>query len=174
MIFLLGSKLAGLPIVTLASGNKIAIIKTPIIDPANLEVTALLCITMAKHQQTLACRDIREVSPQMLLVNSEDDFTDLGEVVRLEPLLTKPYHLVGATVRTEAGTKLGKVSDYTVNSQGWVVQKIFVRQSQLKGLFNGNLAIDRAQIIDVTPHHITVRDTTVTEPVAGMQPATPK
>ncbi len=173
-MFLLGSKLTSLQVVALANGDRMAGVSKPLIEPSNLELVALLCNTNSKQQRTLGCRDIREASAQLLLINSDDDLAEIGEVVRLEPLLKKPYELIGTGVKTEGGTRLGKVVDYAIGTKGWMVQKLYVRRPLFKGIFGSNLVIDRTQIIDVTPGVITVREATIAEPVAAGATATNK
>jgi uncharacterized protein YrrD len=173
-MFLLGSKLAGLQVVALANGDRMAEVIKPVIDPSSLELVALICSTNHKQQKTLGCRDIREASAQLLLINSDDDLAEIGEVVRLEPMLKKPYQLTGSLVRTEGGTKLGKVADYAVGTQGWMVQKLYVRRPLLKSVLGSNLVIDRAQITDVSPSVITVREATIAEPVTAAATAAHK
>lgn len=173
-MLILASKLKDVPILSLTGGNQIAQVVGPIVDYKNLEVPALWCSSQSSKDRTLNTNDIREFNPGVVLVNSEDNLSEPDEVVRLAPLIQDNLNLVGMTVRTESGTKLGRVTDFTINTQDSLVHKLYVRQPLLKSMVNANVIIDRSQIVDVSPRQITVRDATVMEPLAAGAPVIPE
>ncbi|HSX14510.1 MAG TPA: PRC-barrel domain-containing protein [Candidatus Saccharimonadales bacterium] len=166
-MFVVGSSISKLPIMALDSGTEVANVSRPVIDSKNLEVPALICFDQHRHELTLATRDIRQVNPHVILINSIDDLSEPDEVVRLKSLLEDNFSLIGLSVRTETGTKIGKVADYIINIKTFMIQKLYVKQSILKNMMSSNLSIDRRQIVDVTKKTIVVRDASISESLAA-------
>lgn len=173
-MYITNSRLVGLNVISLQTGQTLSQISRPLIDYQGLEIVALVCAGRTSTPPVVMARDIRELTSGAVLINSADDLSDSGEIVRLAPLLKDRFRLVGLTVRTELGTRLGRVESYTIDTETYRVQKLYIRQPMLKALFLGSLIIDRTQIVDVGPKTITVRDATLKETVTSAQPATLK
>lgn len=166
-----GSKLNRVPIIALSSGGQIAVTSRPVIDWTSLKVIGLLLETSAKPSAILMIQDIREYNTELILVNSEDDLIEADEIIRLRPLLSQDFRIVGAYVKTESGSSLGSVSDYTFDPKTFMIQQLYVKRPLLKSLMTDNLIIDRAQIVEVNPPVITVRDATAKQPLGVTTPA---
>ena len=54
--------------------------------------------------------------------------------------------------------KIGKVSDYAVETDSMYVQKIYVSRSILRNLASGSLSIDRTQIVEIKNDRIIIND----------------
>lgn len=173
-MFILGSKLKNIPVMSLATGSQAAMVTKPILDWRTLELPALWCQLQIPNDRTLGTSDIREMNPGIILINSEESLSEPGEVVRLSPILDEKWDLIGSPVKTESGSKLGKVIDYTINLTNFTVQKLYVKPSLVKSIVTESLIIDRTQIVDVTPSLIIVRDAYVTEPLASPAPVLPE
>jgi sporulation protein YlmC with PRC-barrel domain len=66
-------------------------------------------------------------------------------------LLKKP-------VETVSKEKIGKVSDYAVETTTMYVQKLYVSRSIIRNLTGGGLSIDRSQIVEITNSRIIIND----------------
>jgi sporulation protein YlmC with PRC-barrel domain len=104
--------------------------------------------------------DVAEMRPIGILIHHNEQLMEPDDLVRLQSLLEKNYELVGKRVVTKSGKKLGTVSDYVVLSESWHVQKIHVQPSIVKMFAQGDLIIDRQQIISVSDSQVTVHDAT--------------
>jgi sporulation protein YlmC with PRC-barrel domain len=167
-MYILSGSLIGRPVLSLQTGQLITITTGTIIDPGTLGIVALICgPTENIKKPILLIRDIRELAVDCMLVNNETSISETEDIIRIKPLTDSPYSLLGARVTTETKSKLGKVEDYTVNTDNFLVQKIYVQPHMLKGLFGSSLIIDRSQITDVTPKSIIVKDTTVAIPMGS-------
>jgi len=156
------SEIEGLPIVSLQSGEIVAAARRPIFDMPTLAIIAFLCdLPGSKQPVVLMTGDIRQVSGDCLIIDSENELTDPDDVIRLAPHLKANYNPQGKPVHADTGRRLGTVDDYTLNLDNCHLQKLYVRSSLLRSWLGSSLAIDRSQIIDVTPNQITVRDSTV-------------
>jgi sporulation protein YlmC with PRC-barrel domain len=171
-MFTLASRLSGLGIISLQTGETIGVIQAPVIDPAQLLVVAYTCTT-ARHNKALVlmAQDIRQMALDCLIIDSEEELTELHDIVRLRQFLENPFHLTGKPVITDLGRRLGKVEDFTVHLESHQVQKMYVQQPLLRAWFGSSLIVDRNQIVDVTPAQIIVRDTTEKAPLLAGEPA---
>ncbi len=163
-MYLLASRLSPLPVISLQTGLTVAMSYQPIVDPGALELIGLIAKTVKHHDhRMIMTRDVREFAIDCLIIDNEEELTDPHVIVRLEGLWERPYHLIGKPVVSDMGRSLGRVDDYTINSDSYLVQKLYVRQSLLRSLLGTSLIIDRTQIIDVTAQRVIVRDATARE-----------
>ncbi len=166
-MYVLASSLHNLPIISLLNGQIVSTVQEPVVNPDNLEIVAVFCgsNTWRKRTSVIMARDIREIAREGLVIDSLDDIEDPSEIVRLKTVIDKQYKPVGASVMTQSGTKLGKVDDFAIDTLSYKIQKLYLKQSLLKNLLLNNLVVDRAQIIDVTPQTIIVKDAIITKPI---------
>ena len=66
------------------------------------------------------------------------------------------YAPMGIAVLDEKRRKLGKVTDYTLETGGFVIQQLTVRRPLLKSLNDTELLIHRSQIIEINNDAIIV------------------
>jgi hypothetical protein len=103
---------------------------------------------------------VREIMPNGLAVNEEEDLSAPEDLVRHSEILNTNFQLLEKPVRTKR-QKLGKVTDFSY-SEALFVQKLYVTRPLHKVLTNEDtLLIDRTQIVEVTDHYILVRDTDI-------------
>lgn len=160
-MLLFGSNLPGCPILSLHVGDEIARVTEPIIDPENLKVVAFKVLgplTGIETGDILPSGDVRETGEAGMIVNSTDDFVSSGDVIRLDRVMKLNFSLIGLKVVTKKGTRLGKVSDYMVNSEDFVIQQIVVRRPLLKSFNDPELWIGRSEIVEINDEQIIVKD----------------
>jgi sporulation protein YlmC with PRC-barrel domain len=161
-MYALASQMDGLPVISLQTGEAVAWTRQPIIDVGTLEIRAFRCeTTKSKHLQILMARDIRQLAADCVIVDNEEELTDPDDIVRMKSIISSSYNPIDKQVVSDTGRKLGLVEDFTINLDTNRVQKLHVRQSILRAWMGNSLIIDRTQIIDIAPKHITVRDSTV-------------
>ena len=66
--------------------------------------------------------------------------------------------MFGKPVVTISKKKVGKVSDYAIETETMYIQKIYVAQSVLKSFTGGSLSVDRTQINEVTDRKVIIND----------------
>jgi sporulation protein YlmC with PRC-barrel domain len=166
------SELQDLPIVSLQTGEAVAWLRRPILEPATLEIVAFRSeiADRRRRSQVLLTADIRQYATDCILVDSDEELTDQADVVRLQALIHTNYNPTGKHVVTDAGRKLGTVEDYSVNLESNRVKKLFVRQSLLHAWIGTSLTVDRTQILDITGDRIVVRDSTLKSPIIPTDP----
>jgi hypothetical protein len=156
-MLLLTKSLYEQPILSLRSGGKVGIAHRPIINPRNLKIEGWFCHDIfIKQERVVLSQEIRELIPQGIVVNDHEAMTDPEDLIRLEALLTMRYELIGKPVYA-GKQKVGKLSDYAVNSQDLYIQKIYVAQPLHKSLNGGELSFDRTQIVEITLNKVVVQ-----------------
>ncbi len=160
------SKMESLPVVSLQTGEAVAWIRRPVVDIATLQIVAFQC-DAGNHKQPLilVAGDIRQLAGDCVIVDSEEELAEPDDIVRLRALIKTSYDPLNKAVVSDIGRKLGTVEDYNINLASSRIEKLYLKQPLLRAWFGPNLIIDRTQIIDVTPQHIIIRDTTVENPV---------
>jgi uncharacterized protein YrrD len=174
-MLLLNSQLKDVPVMSLQTGSALGTAQDPIIDPRKLQIIAYY-VTGARIQTTsvLHTSDIREFGPLGFIVNGADSIMELdNDLIRLQEVINFKFTLLGKNVVDENKKRLGKVVEYTVESEGFTVQKLHVSQSLVKNFANSNLIIHRSQIVEITDHQIIVKSASVPQPMGLAQVMNP-
>lgn len=173
-MLLLGSRLHDTPVMGIQTGARLATIGRPLIDPANLRIVAYTVEgpMLAVRPSYLRTEEIRELSDIGMIVDSTDDFITTGDVIRIDDLLRLNFSLIGLRVIDEQKRRIGKIDDYTLDTDTFVIQQLNVRQTGLRSLTETGRLIHRSQIREINDTHIVVASPTVTTaaPVSGPSP----
>ena len=156
-----GSRLIGTPILSMQAAGQIAKLESSVIDPDSLKVLAFRVESplVRKAKKTiLDTRSIREYSKYGIVVDSIDDLSEEEDVVKIGELLELNFDLNGLKVETKKGSKLGRVIDWTVTTDNFMVQQLIVRRPVLKALIDPELTIPRSEIVKITDYKIIVKD----------------
>lgn len=85
---ILGSKLAKYPVLSMHLGGRIADIESPIISPHNLKLIGFLVKGPdIRNEAVLDTVVVREFSKVGIIIDSEDDFRDRGDILKIEEIL---------------------------------------------------------------------------------------
>ncbi|HSW66719.1 MAG TPA: hypothetical protein VLI54_06295 [Bacillota bacterium] len=156
------------PVLSLRTGTQVATALSPIVNPANLKIEGFFCHdSLSRQTLILVAQDVRDLLPQGIVINDHDVLTEPSELVRLSEIININFQLLGKTVVTNSRSKLGKISDYAVETTSMYIQKLYVSQSVFKSLSGGNLGIDRSQIVEITDKQVVVNDLTQNVPVGA-------
>jgi len=160
-MLVLNTQLQNTPIMSLQNGGQLGTTAEAIIDPRKLQVVAYYAVgTRIQESSVLHASDIREIGPLGIIVDSADNIMTLDEdLVRLQEVIDLKFKIVGLSVVDEQKQKLGKVTEYTIETGGFFIQKIHVSQSLLKNIASSNLIIHRTQIVELTDNYIVVKST---------------
>jgi uncharacterized protein YrrD len=160
-MLILGSQLDGTSVLGLQTGAKLAQITKPVIDPANLKIVAYILQgpLLSEHPSLLMTSDVRELSSIGMIVDSNDEFIGLEDVVKIEQLFKLNFNIVGMSVIDETKHKLGKIEDYSVDSESFIIEQLNVKRGIIKGITETSLLIHRSQFIEINDKHIIVRTT---------------
>ena len=155
------SKLIGTPILSMQAGGAIGRVSECIIDPDTLKIIAFRAEggpIPRTGANLLATSSIREYSNFGMVIDSADEFIDSEDVVKISKILALNFNLIGLKVESKKGSKLGKVMDYTVTSNDFVVQQLIVHRPTLKSFIDPELTIHRKEIVEITDYKVIVKD----------------
>lgn len=170
-MLMLNKSLRDVPVMSLQSGGQLGSTLEPILDPRKLQIHAFYVGGPRIHEESvLHASDIREIGPLGIIVNSADDIMPADDgLVRLKEITELNFQLIGKTVIDDTKKKIGKVAEYSVDSESFFVQKLHVTQSVMKNLTSTSVIIGRTQIIEITDTTIIVRSTSVPASTGLMQ-----
>lgn len=157
-MILIGSALENAPVMGLQTGAELARTKRPIINPANLGVIAyeLEGPLLDNTPSLLRIADVRELSDLGFIVDSSDEFIQPDDVIKIQEVYNHHFNLIGMSVTDEKNSKLGKVTDFTIDTNGFIIQQLTVRRPLIRSLNDTELVIHRTQIIEINDASIVV------------------
>jgi uncharacterized protein YrrD len=151
-MLLLGERLIGTPIMSLQVGVKIAETVAPVIDPKNLAIIAYEVDgpLLESRPSFIRIADIRELSDIGMIIDSSDELVGESDVIKI---------LVGMRVIDTNGKKLGKIVDYTLDTDSFIIQQLSVHGGIISSISNTEHVIHRSQITEINDTTIIVRGT---------------
>lgn len=158
-MLILGSRLNATPVMSLQTGGRLAHTTKPIIDPATLRIMAyeIEGPLLTEHPSFLRTNDIREFGRLGMIIDSNDEIIGLEDVLQIEKLYKLGFPLIGMQVIDEHKHRLGKVNDYTLETNSYVIQQLNVNRGFFKGLNDTGLLIHRSQIVEINDKAIVVK-----------------
>ncbi len=160
-MLVVGSKLLGFPVLSLHVGGEVARTRAPIIDPEGLKIIGYEIegpLVRGDVGDIMDVADVREYSNRGLIVDSTDEFVVRGDVVRMDKVMGLNFRLVGLKVETVDGRNLGKVADYTIDTDSFVVFQLIVKRPVMKAFLDPELTINRSQIVEVDDYKVVVKN----------------
>ncbi|MBR3139116.1 hypothetical protein IKG38_03890 [Candidatus Saccharibacteria bacterium] len=152
------SRLIGAPVLSLQTGAPVGVTSEPIINPDTLKIIAFKLTHHVKNNNILDVNSVREYSNLGLIIDSDEELISADDVVKISKILALNFHIVGLKVETKKGSKLGKVTDYTITPDDFTIQQIIVRRPAIKAIIDPELTIHRREITEVTDYKIIVKD----------------
>lgn len=156
-----GSSILSSPVMSLQTGRAIAFCNDPVIDPRDLSVKAYWVneTQKNKNKKLLRVQDSREYSKVGFILDSADELIEAGDVIEIDRLIKFDFKIIGMSVHDESGAKLGKVDDYSIDTENFLIIQIKVKSSIIKSINQTGYLINRSQIIEVSDDKITVKST---------------
>lgn len=155
------SKLIGTRVLSVQAGGAIAEVSEPIIDPDSLKIIAFKLsgpLVAKSSSNILDVSSIREYSTYGFVIDDIDELVAPDDVIKIAKVLELNFNLIGLKVETKKGSKLGKVSDYTVTSDNFTVQQIIAKRPVIKSFVDPELTISRKEIVEITDYKVIVKD----------------
>ena len=154
------SRLIGTKVLSMQSTSAIGAVSKPIVDPSDCKILGFYLSgpLVDRSANILDTKSIREYSRYGMVVDSIDELVNKEDVVKISKVIDLNFNLIGLKVETKKGTKLGKVMDYTVTSEDYIVQQIIVKRPIMKSLVDLDLTIPRSEIVEIDDYKIIVKD----------------
>lgn len=158
-MLLLGDRLLGTPVMSLQVGAKIAETIEPVIDPRNLIIVAYEVDgpLLEVHPKFIRIADIRELSDIGMIVDSSDELIELNDVIKIKEIRQLAFKLIGMKVVDQRGHRLGKVEEYVVDTDTFMIQQLSVKGGLIDSLSSTGHLINRSQITEISDTVIVVK-----------------
>lgn len=146
-------------ILSLRTGGPIGQALSPVINPSNLKIEGWYATAIRERESyVLPAAEVRDIIAKGIVVNDHTSLTLTEDLVRLKNIIDLGFEVIGKTVRTESKKTLGKVVDYAVEDQSYVIKKLYITQGIIRNFTGQQLVVDRNQIIEITDRHVIVRE----------------
>lgn len=168
--------LLGAPLMSLQTGQPLAKLDAAVINPHNLKIVAFYVSgpLVDFSPAVVFSEDIREFGQLGAIVDSSDNILEPDGLVRLNEIVDYHFELMNIWVVDEHGRKLGRVENFTLNPDNFLIQQLYVRPTLLKSFSVANLTISRTQIVAIDNQKITVKAPTVREKSVAKNLAAPQ
>lgn len=158
-----GSTMLNSPVLSLHIGGPIGITTSAVIDPSDLSVIAYtvngaVIRNNSENGDILDVADIREVSDQGLIIDSDDVLVNREDIIHLDEIMKLNFDLIGLKVVTKSGKKIGKVVNYTIDTTTFSVYQLIVqRPIGFSSILDPQLTINRSQIVEIDDYKVTIK-----------------
>ena len=154
------SKLIGTPVLSVQASGAIAEITAPVVNPDNLKILAfkLQGPVVNATNNLLDVKSVRDYSPLGMVIDDNDELIGPEDVVKIKEVLDLNFDLIGLKVETKKGSKLGKITDFTLTSEDFTIQQIIVKRPTIKSFMDPELTIHRREIVEITDYKVVVKD----------------
>lgn len=157
------SQVQGLPIVSVNTESRVGIIDDIVIDPENGHIMALRVkakdFILAKIRYVIWI-DVLEIS-NAIYVQDPSNVVEADEVVRMKKIILGYFPLIGLTVKTTSGKRLGVVEDCVFESTTCQIIRFYITGKYFWEL--KKLIISYKDVYEITPKTMIVKDELKTE-----------
>ncbi len=159
-MLVLASNLVDFPVFSIHVGGEITRAIRAVVNPEDLSVIAFELnggiVDDPEVGNFLMVEDIREYSEDGFIVDSSDVFVASRDVIRLQETLDLNFSLLGLKVVTKQKKKLGKIVDFTLDSNTFSVYQLVVQRPVLQSFVDPQLMINRSQITEIDDYKVTI------------------
>ncbi len=149
------------PVLSLRTSAKIAVANRAIINPYNLTVQAYQLSghrLAAPKDSFLLTEDIREVSQLGFIINDSEDIVNSTDVIKLRQTLELNFELINLKVVDKNHKTVGKVVDYTIVGDDFLIYQLIVKQPFYKDILSPELIINRSQIAKLSQDRVIIKN----------------
>lgn len=153
-----GSKLLKYPILSLHTASRIAEVKGLIIDPNFLKVVAFEINAISSKQRLfLEASSVREFSKMGMIVDSDEEFVEKDDVIKLKETIDLGFSLDNMKVVSKKKAMLGRIEDFIINTEDFQIMQLIVKRPIYKALIDPELVIGRSDIHEINDREIVVK-----------------
>ena len=153
-----GSKLLKYPILSLHTASRIAEIKGLVIDPNFLKVVAFEINAVSSRQSLfLEASSVREFSKMGMIVDSDEEFVEKDDVIKLKETIDLGFSLDNMKVISKKKAMLGRIEDFIINTEDFQIMQLVVKRPIYKALIDPELVIGRSDIHEINDSEIIVK-----------------
>jgi len=147
-------KLERLKVGVMDEGTAIGSVYRIVVNPDELKIIGFMIKigNLMPKLKAISFFDVVDIDQHGLTIHSRENIADATEVVRLNELVHKKYSLIGQTIKTKSGKKIGRVSDALAETTTGDILRIYS-----KSLIS-DFVFERSQIEKVTLREVIVKN----------------
>ena len=153
-----GSKILKYPILSLHTASRIAEVKGLVIDPNFLKVVAFeISATSSRQSLFLEASSVREFSKMGMIVDSDEEFVEKDDVIKLKETIDLGFSLDNMKVISKKKAMLGRIENFIINTEDFQIMQLIVKRPIYKALIDPELVIGRSDIHEINDSEIIVK-----------------
>ncbi len=156
------SSIKNVPVFELEYGRKVGNVGGIIVNNENFTISLIEVVNNSVYY--LLPADITVVDLEKILIRSNTDVSDKDDLVRYKAEISKSYSPIAKIVETASRMRLGRVYDFSFDTNSFVLKKLYIKVPLLKRLLTPKLIIDKKDIVETTKNKIIVKDSLVKVP----------
>lgn len=151
------SKIVGTPVYEDGGQRPITTVKDVVVDP---EVGKLLAFVVNLNK-SLVITPVDVLSwTEVIKVHNNDAIASSDEVLRVAQVMAKHVNIFHNKVYTKSGEYLGKVNDFSIDSNVMMLQKLYLSKGFLGLIRYQSRIISAKNILEILPDRIVIKDET--------------
>ena len=154
------SECIGSKIFSFRDGELLGVLQDIIVDPNNGRIAGLLVlvkISSGIKKMAIIDVDILEWRNQ-IVVQDEDSFAEINEVVRLQKILDEKVFILNQPVYTISGEYIGHVRNYFIDVNNLIMIKILIRKTEWLFFCRTERIVTSDKIIKIEKDRIIIED----------------
>ena len=152
------SKILKYPILSLHTASRISEVKGLVIDPNFLKVVAFEISAVSSRQRLfLEASSVREFSKMGMIVDSDEEFVEKDDVIKLKETIDLGFSLDNMKVISKKKAMLGRIEDFIINTEDFQIMQLIVKRPIYKALIDPELVIGRSDIHEINDSEIIVK-----------------
>ena len=128
------------------------------IDPNFLKVVAFEINAISSKQRLfLEASSVREFSKMGMIVDSDEEFVEKDDVIKLKETIDLGFSLDNMKVVSKKKAMLGRIEDFIINTEDFQIMQLIVKRPIYKALIDPELVIGRSDIHEINDREIVVK-----------------
>ena len=124
------TNLLGHSVASLEEKKRLGEVNNILIDRNNAKIIGLIVLIGNKffgHRLFIGEMDILEIDKQGVAIRSSEDLIDPNEVIKAKKILDERFNIINLPAIAKTKEKLGKISDYIIDTQSMQITKFYVQ-----------------------------------------------
>jgi len=158
-------EILGLPVFGRSDEKRLGRVLDLVVLPENGKIVALFVSAgFWGRARLVSTRDILEIAENKIFIHSAREMVEVEEIVSAKKVIFDKIKILGSAVYTESGERVGSVSDFWFDHEGWFLTKIQVSPGFFS--FSPKLLVGWRDIVEIKPGKIIISSDVVLNKIA--------
>lgn len=126
-LLVLASDIIKLPVAAIDLSARVGKVRDVFVDTDTGDfIGVTVTVDWLGKPKFVTAQDIVAIEPRGLIVKTSSHLVEIEEIVKVKKIYEKRFRLIGLSVITQSGRRLGKVTDLVISTQTNKVVRIYV------------------------------------------------